>query len=115
MRFRMPPPESLVSSGDSCAARRTGFRVSLPWGGFGRQSAAVWGYRLVAECGLVHECGVFAVPVRMVWLLVFAKICCGTTCRLVTAISVVPKLGQLKRFGCPVFDVALVRSGRRAV
>ncbi len=27
VRFRMPPPESLMSPGDSCAAKRTGFRV----------------------------------------------------------------------------------------
>ena len=34
--------------------------------------------------------GVFAVPVRMMWLLVFAKVCCDNACRLVIAISVVP-------------------------
>nr|AAU83192.1 hypothetical protein GZ27A8_12 [uncultured archaeon GZfos27A8] len=29
VRFRMPPPESLMSSGDSCATKRTGFRVPV--------------------------------------------------------------------------------------
>ncbi len=28
VRFRMPPSESLMSSRDSCTAKRTGFRVS---------------------------------------------------------------------------------------
>ena len=56
VRFRMPPPESLMSSGDSCAAKGTDFSRSR-WG-FGSQPAAVWGCHLVAECGLVHRwCG----------------------------------------------------------
>jgi len=63
----------------------------VPLGGFWAPAAAVRNCRLVAECGLVHG-WVFAVPVRMMWLLVFAKICCGNTCHPVIAISVVPKL-----------------------
>ena len=53
----MPPPESLMSSGDSCAARRVGFRVPLREGAQ-LQPAAVWGCRLVAERGLVQGWGI---------------------------------------------------------
>ncbi|KAF5417023.1 MAG: hypothetical protein C5S48_01340 [Candidatus Methanogaster sp.] len=107
----MPTPESLRSSRDSCAAKGTGFRV--PARSLQLQPAAVWDCRLVDECGLVcWWCvgGVLVVPVRMVWLLVFAKICCGNACHPVTAISVVPKLGTTR--GClDARSLTLLRCG----
>ena len=59
--------------------------------------------------------GVFAVPVRMMWLLVFAKICCGCLPSGDCNFSCARTMGQLRLFGCLVFDVAPVLSGCRAV
>ena len=59
--------------------------------------------------------GVVAVPVRMMWLLVFAKVCCGCLPSGECNFSCTQNWVQLKLFGCPVFDGAPVLSGRRAV
>jgi len=50
----------------------------------------------------------------------FAKICCGATCHLVTAISVVPKLGATQAVWMPGLDVprcvlGVGRSGRAEI
>jgi len=50
--------------------------------------------------------GVWAVPVRVMWLLVFAKVCCGNACHPVIAISVVPKLGTTHAVWMPGLDVS---------
>ena len=39
-------------------SQRTERAFAFSWGVFGRQHTAVWGCRLVAECGLVHGRGV---------------------------------------------------------
>ena len=38
--------------------------LAFPWGVFGRQHAAVWGCRLVAECDLVQGRGIRENPLR---------------------------------------------------
>jgi len=112
-RFRMPPPESLVSSGDSCTAGRVGFRVPLREGAQ-LQPAAVRNFRIVFECGLVHEWGICGSGPYDVASM-FAKICCVCLPSGDCNFSCARTRGQLKLFGCPVFDVAPVLSGRRAV
>ena len=73
-RFRMPPPESLRSWGLLCS-ERDGLSRSL--GAFLGASLPPSGADVSYLGAVWCMGGVFAVPVRMVWLLVFAKICCG--------------------------------------
>ena len=89
VRFRMPPPESLMSSGGT--AQREGWAFAFSWGVFGRQPAAVRGCRLVFECGLVQGWGVGGSGLHDVALGVCENLC-GNACHPVIAISVVPKL-----------------------
>ena len=89
VRFRMPPPESLMSSGDSCVAKGTDFSRSR--GGFLVASLPPSG-AAVSYLSAVWCMGeVLAVPVRMVWLRCLRKSVVDA-CRPVIAISVVPKL-----------------------
>ena len=99
VRFRMPPPESLMSSGDSCVVK----------GGLSRIPGVF--------SSILPPSGTVALYLSTVW-------CMGGYLRKFVAVmfairrlqfQLYPNWGQLRLFGCPVFDVAPVRSGRRAV